>query len=146
MNKSKRSLYFWHIVWIIGLIGLVYLSLNVEDYLKQVASETYNPLSLYWYISLDSFIFGIYISLIFIKNWSFNVHTNLLCFVFVPSLVITFCTPILVMIEGWGVSVVYIPYWLIRISQVEVFGIVAGVTLMLGTFINQLQRTDNLKG
>ena len=146
MNKSIRSVYFWKIVWIIGLIVLVYLSLNVEDYLQQVASETYNPFPLYWYISLDSFILGIYISLIFIQKWSFNVQTTLLCFVFIPSLLITFCTPILVMIEGWSDSVVYIPYWLIRISQVEVFGIVAGMTLMLGTFINQLQRTDNLKG
>ena len=137
------SLYFRQIVWIIGLIVLVSLSLNVEDYLKQVAGETYNPFPLYWYSSLDSFIFGIYISLIFLNKWSFNVNTTLLCFVFIPSLLITFCFPILVMLNGWGVSIAYIPYWLIRVSQVEVFGIIAGVTLILGVFTNQLQRTDN---
>ena len=138
MNKSKRSLYFGQIVWIIGLIVLVALSLNVEDYLNQVASETYNPFALYWYYSLDSFIFGIYISIFFVKKWSFNVNTPLLCFVFIPSLLITCCSLILMMINGWGISIAYIPYWLIRISQVEVFGIVAGMTLMLGIFTNQL--------
>lgn len=144
MNESKRSLYFWKIVWIIGLIVLAYLSLNVEDYLKQVAHETYNPFALYWYNSLDSVIFGIYISFIFIKKWSLNVNTTLLCFVFIPSLLITFCFPILVMFDGWGVfSISFIPYWLIRISYVEVFGTIAGLTLMLGIFTNQLRRRDN---
>lgn len=143
MNESKRSLYFWLIIWLIGLIILATLSLNVENHFKQIASETFNPLPLIWYNSLVSLFFGIYISFVFIKKWSLNVNTTLLCFVFIPSFLISISYPILAMLGNWEVSISFIPYWIISVSNLNLFGIVAGLTLMLGIFSNQLRISDN---
>lgn len=144
VKESKRSHYLWKIVWLIGLIILANFSIYVENHFKQIVNETFNPFPLIWYNSLVSFIFGIYISFVFIKKWSLNVNTTLLCFVFIPSLLISFCYPILVIFEtNWDVSISFIPYWLIRISVMEVFGIISGLSLILGIFTNHLRRSDN---
>ena len=143
MKEYKKSLYLWKIVWIIGLILLAYLSLIVENIFKEIAEETFNPIPLIWSDSIIPFIFGIYLSFIFIKEWSLNVNITLLSVVFIPSLLISFCYPIIIMFGHWGISISLIPYWIIRISILDVFGIIAGLTLMLSIFENQLKRSDN---
>lgn len=142
MKELKKPLYLWKIAWIFGLIFLANISLLVENHFKEIANETFNPIPLVWSDSLIPLIFGIYLSLVFMKRWSLYVDKTLLIFVFIPSFLVSFCYPILVMFDNWGISI-SIPYWLIRISNMEVFGIIAGLTLILGTFNNQLRRSDN---
>nr|WP_106779232.1 hypothetical protein [Lysinibacillus timonensis] len=139
MKELKRWQYFLKLGWIIGLVILANISLTVKDILLQMAKETFDGYPLIWLNLLVPFIFGIYISFIFIKQWTLNVNTTLLWFVSIPSLLISFCFPILVLLEkNWAISFSLIPSWLIRISSMEVFSIVAGFTLLLSMFENEL--------
>ena len=143
MGESRKSLYLQKLVWVVGLILLAYLSLFVENYFREIAKDTFNPASLIWSDSIIPFGLGIYLSFLFIKKLSLNVDITLLSIVCIPSFLISFCYPILIMFDNWGISSSFIPYWIIRISTMDVFGIIAGLTLMLSIFTNQLRRSDN---
>lgn len=137
MNESIRSLYLKNILWLIGLIILTNVSSNVETYFRIMAQKTFVGYPLVWFTFINSIIFGIYISIVLVKKWSLNLNVPLLSFAFIPSLLVAICYPLLVAIEmAFGILIPFIPSWIlnIAISDMEVFGIIAGLTLILGLF------------
>ncbi len=135
MKKFNWLTYFWKIIWVVGLIILSNLSIYFDNYAKQIANDTFTFIPLLWTYSIISLIFGIYVSLIFVKKWSFKINHSLLWCVSIPCLLISFCYPIISILGSIeGVSFSFIPNWLIRITSLEVFGIIAGMTLTLSIF------------
>ncbi|MEC1697915.1 hypothetical protein [Schinkia azotoformans] len=136
MKKSKWTSYFWKLTWLVGLIVLAIISLNIVNHFKQMANDTFNFIPLLWSNLFISMTFGIYIALIFIKKWSLKFNPALLWCVSIPCILISFCYSILATFSSIfdNLTFSFIPYWLIRISTIEVFGIVAGLTLILSIF------------
>ncbi len=136
MKEAKWTSYFWKLLWIVGLIILAIISLNIVNHFKQIANDTFNPIPLLWSNVFASIVFGIYISLIFVKKWSRKLNPSLLWCVSIPCILISSSYPILATFDSIFVNSIFsfIPYWLLRISDFEVFGIIAGLTLILSIF------------
>lgn len=139
MGNSKWTSYFWKIIWVVGLIIIAIISSNTVNHFKQMANETFNFVPLLWSNLFISIIFGIYIALIFVKKWSLNLNPPLIWCVFIPCILVSFFNPILATLGSkfGNLTLSFIPYWFIRISTLEVFGIIAGLTLILSIFNTQ---------
>lgn len=137
MDKDKWVEGFLKLLWVIGLIFLAIVSFNVEEQLKFSAQRTFNPILLLWSQPIISTIFGIYISLLFIKKWSYNFNPSLFWCVAMPCMLLSFIHPILVTTSysnpGFFIDSL-INLWIHKISYFNVFGIVTGFTLMLSLF------------
>ncbi|MGG0656991.1 hypothetical protein [Rummeliibacillus pycnus] len=72
IKKSNWLSYFWKFLWVVGLIFLSNLSFNYENQIQQTARETFSLIPVIWSKLFISILFGLYISLIFVKKWSFN--------------------------------------------------------------------------
>ena len=144
MKKSKLSPYFWKIIWIVGLCILSSLSLNYDNYIKQTTNDTLNYFPVILSNLFISIFFGIYISLIFVKKWTINLTPSLLYGVTIPCILISFSYPILITLESIieNLTFSFIPYWVLRLSSLEVFGITAGLTLILSIFNANTSRED----
>ncbi|MFC4408817.1 hypothetical protein ACFOZY_00065 [Chungangia koreensis] len=137
MEKSTWKSSLLKILWVIGLIVLTSLSYNVENQLNLIAKATFNPFPVLWVKPILSIIFGLYLSLIFIKKWSVKLNATLLWCVAIPCLLLSFLYPFLV-----TVSIGNPPFfigslidgWIFKMSSFEVLGIVTGLTLMLSVF------------
>lgn len=141
MKKSNWLSYFRKIIWFVGLIILSNISIYFANYVKQIANDTFTFIPLLWTHSFISLIFGIYVSLIFVKKWSFKINHSLLWCVSIPCLLISFCYPIISILSPIeGISFSFIPNWLIRITSLEVFGIIAGMTFILSIFNTQSKK------
>ena len=86
MKKSNGLSYFLKILWVVGLIILAIISFNYENQLQQTATETFNFILVIWSKLFMSIIFGLYISLLFVKKWSFNINPSLLWCVALPCI------------------------------------------------------------
>lgn len=142
VKESKWTPYFWNLSWLVGLIIIAIINLNIVNHFKQIANDTFNPIPLLWLNSFVLIIFGIYISLIFVKRWSLKFNPVLFWGIFIPSLLISFLTPVLTTISSIfnnSTLLSFNSYWLIKISTLDVFGIVAGLTLILSIFNTQSQ-------
>lgn len=137
MEKAKWMNNLWKILWVIGLIILAIVSFNVEEQLRISAQETFNHFLVLWSRPIVSIIFGLYISLLFIKKWSYNINLSLLCCVAIPCMLLTFIYPILITAFYINPSFFIdslINLWIYKISSYNIFGIVTGFTLMLSLF------------
>lgn len=139
MKKSCWISYLLKTFWVIGLIILAIISFNYENQIQQTSRETFNFIPFIWSKQFISIIFGLYISLIFVKKWSFSVNPPLLWCVAIPCLIISFAFPIVVTLS----SVNYLPeiianspisFGLQKIFSTNVFGIIAGLTMILSLF------------
>jgi predicted small integral membrane protein len=90
MEKSNWVSYFKKLVWVIGLIILIIISFKYENQIQQTANEQFNFLPVIWTKLFISLLFGLYISLVLVKNWSISINSSLLWCVAVPCLVVTF--------------------------------------------------------
>ena len=106
---------------------------------KEIATETYNLILIIWSKLFISIIFGLYISLLFVKKWSFNINSSLLWCVALPCIILSFAFPILVTLS----SVDYLPEMMTsslissglqKIYSTNIFGIIAGLTIILSLF------------
>lgn len=122
----------------IGLIILSIISLNYDQYFKHMASDTLNYFPVILSKLLISIFFGIYVSLIFVKKWTINFNPSLLYCVTIPCMLISFSYPLLITLESVfeNQTFSFIPYWVLRLSSLEVFGITVGLTLILSIFNN----------
>ena len=100
MKKSNGLSYFLKILWVVGLIILAIISFNYENQLQQTATETFNFIPVIWSKLFMSIIFGLYISLLFVKKWSFNINPSLLWCVALPCIILSFAFPILVTLSS----------------------------------------------
>src|SRR3954471_22546593 len=149
MKKSNWLSYFLKILWFVGLIILAIISFNYENQIQQTASETYNFIPVIWSKLFISIIFGLYISLVFVKKWSFSINPSLLWCVAIPCIILSFAFPIFVTLS----SVDYLPEiitsspissGLQKIYSTNVFGIIAGLTIILSLFNAQPNNKNQL--
>lgn len=152
MKNSNRLFYFWKILWFVGLIIIAIISVNYENQFHQTASETFNFIPVIWSKLYISIIFGLYISLVFVKKWSINIDPSLLWCVAIPCMLLSFSYPILATLSSTGslpenIASSSISFLLLKIYSSEVFGIITGLTLILSFFaqprIIKAQKTDN---
>lgn len=71
MEKYKWSTYLWKLLWVFGLVILSSIIVHFENQVRNIVNATFNFSLLIWSNLIFSIIFGIYISLIFVKKWYF---------------------------------------------------------------------------
>ena len=139
MKKFNGLSYFLKILWVVGLIILAIISFNYENQLQHTATETYNFIPVIWSKLFMSIIFGLYISLLFVKKWSFNINPSLLWCVALPCIILSFAFPILVILSSVDrlpemITSSPISSGLQKIYSTNIFGIIAGLTIILSLF------------
>lgn len=139
MKKTYWISYLLYTLWVIGLIILAIISVNYENQIQQTSRETFNLIPVIWSKLFISIIFGLYISLVFVKKWSFSINPPMLWCVAIPCIIISFAFPIVATFS----SVNYLPeilasspisFGLQKIFSTNVFGIIAGLTIILSLF------------
>jgi hypothetical protein len=133
------SKFAFKLIWVVGLIGLILVGFHYEQIIKQKVEGTYNPLPLYWFYSTVPFLFGVYISLLFVKVWSFKTDLSLFLCVTVPFLIISFYSPVIYTVVFNTTTTpssfsVPIPFWLYKINSFGIVPIVAGLTFTVSLF------------
>lgn len=137
MTRNNWLSYFWKVLWIIGLIILARFSFSYEIQIKQSTNETFSLIPLIWFKLIVSIVFGLYLSLIYVKKWTFNINPSLLWCISIPSLLLSFTYPTLAYVKDLPEVIANssILYWLINVtSSSNVFGIVAGLSLIVSLF------------
>lgn len=70
MEKYELSTYIWKVIWLVVLVIFAIISFNYQTRVQQTVDETYNFIPIIWIDLLISFLFGLYVSLLFVKQWS----------------------------------------------------------------------------
>ncbi|QCJ44796.1 hypothetical protein FAY30_24535 [Bacillus sp. S3] len=127
------------LLWVAGLVGFLLIVYQLERTIKQTVGETFNVLPLFWFDSMVPFLFGVYISLLFVKVWSFKINTSLLLCITLPCLIISFYSPIVfTLVSTTTFSSFFsndpLPLWLFKINSSSIIPIVAGLTFIVGLF------------
>ena len=146
--RKNWSTYVWKLLWTVGLIALLIISYNLELKVKNHVATTFRPLPIIWFQFIASFVFGIYLSLLFIKEWLVKWNWALIVCVTFPFLIIACFFPIAItIIENTTLDPnnysVPLPYWLLQINNHGIPSIIAGLTLMIGLFSKTSKATNN---
>ena len=137
------------LLWVMGLLALMLIAFQYQQIIKQDFEATYNPLSTFWFHSIVPLLFGLYSSLLFIKNWSFKINIPLFLGVTCPLLILSFYSPVTYTIflniapDPSSFSVP-IPFWMFKINSFEIVPIVAGLTLIVSLFGANRQQSRHL--
>ena len=139
MKKSNGLSYFLKFFWVVGLIILAIISFNYENQLQHTATETFNFIPVIWSKLFMSIVFGLYISLLFVKKWSFNINPSLLWCVAGPCIILSLAFPILVTLSSVNslpemITSSPISSGLQKMYSTNIFGIIAGLTIILSLF------------
>lgn len=139
MNSVKVSSIFFKILWLGGFMILSIISLNLEKQILQTANETYNFLPVIWAKPFIALIFGIYISIVFVKNWSLSINQPLLWSLAIPCIIISFVYPILATLSNAGhlpafINSSSIALMFQKFYSTNVFGIMGGLTIIHSLF------------
>ncbi|MFO1443000.1 hypothetical protein KDN24_07185 [Bacillus sp. Bva_UNVM-123] len=137
LNKWSKSVL--KLLWVVGLFGLIIIDYHIEQTVKQTVDRTFNTLPLIWFNSIEPFLFGVYISLLFLKGRSFKINKSLLLCVTLPCLFISLYIPIVSTIASNATFSSYLsneppPLWLFKLTISGITPIVAGLTLFVGLF------------
>ena len=146
MEKSNWAPYFKKLVWVIGLIILAIICFNYESQIQQTANEQFNFIPVIWTKLIISLIFGLYISLLLVKNWSIRINSSLLWCVAVPCLLLTIAVPILVTLAAADrlpdmISSSPILMELQKTYSINILGFTAGLTTLISLFNNHPKQT-----
>ncbi|MFF2754903.1 hypothetical protein ACFVR1_14270 [Psychrobacillus sp. NPDC058041] len=134
--RKNWSPYVWKLLWVVGLIALVLISYHLENKVRNHVAITFQPLSIFWFMPTAYFVFGIYISLVLVRDWTFKWNWPLVVCVTIPLLIIAFYSPVIYTIVQSISSdnnfSLPIPFWMMKINSLGIPSIVAGITLMVG--------------
>jgi len=135
----RWSSYFFRVMWFLGLIFMVTMSYELEIIVQRNSSSSFQYHASFWYFSVAPTLFGIYLSLLFIKRWSVKINMPLLLGVSVPCLALTLYSPVIYTIVTMSpsYSTVPIPFWLMKISQSGMFSMISafgGFSLFIALF------------
>lgn len=147
MRKNWSS-YAWKLLWTIGLIALLIISFNLEIKVKNQMATTFNMLPVIWFQFIANVLLGIYLSLLFIKEWSVKRNWSLIVCVTLPFLIISIYSPIAIilvqnLVKDPNNYSVPLPWWLMKSTMHGIPAIVAGLSLMLGLFSKSFKATNN---
>ncbi|KAB2329978.1 hypothetical protein F7731_21180 [Cytobacillus depressus] len=137
MKKGSWSSYFLKILWVIGLVILTTIIFNYENQVQQFSMDTFNLIPLFWFKFIISIIFGIYISIIIVRKWTFKFHASLFWCVAIPCLLLAIAFPLIITFsslipESIAYSKVF--QWIPHPPTSNIFGIVTGLTFVLSFF------------
>ncbi|WP_167578616.1 hypothetical protein [Jeotgalibacillus proteolyticus] len=114
----------------LGLMALAFISYYFEQSIRLRAEETYEAAPLYWFNALLPFVFGLYISFLFVRIKSISLNVPILLFVTIPCLFLSFYSPVSVSYPvSWTV-----PSWLLELNTFGMLSLVGGLSLMVGLF------------
>lgn len=147
MEKYELSTYIWKVIWLVGLVIFAIISFNYQTRVQQTVDETYNFIPIIWIDLLISFLFGLYVSLLFVKQWSFNVNHSLLLCVSIPCILLSCAYPLLATLSSFNylpetITSSSISSLLLKISSSRVLGVISGLSLVL-SIINTQSKSDN---
>ncbi|MDW0110061.1 hypothetical protein [Sporosarcina aquimarina] len=131
---KKWSTYIWKLIWVIGLFFLSIASFDILNHFKN--SSHINTTS--WASSIILFLWGIYLSLVFIKKWSIKINVPLLICVFIPSFLFSLI-PLLTSILSISIPIGML---FLKIFSSNLIEIVAGLTFMLSIFDNSKTESE----
>ncbi|MBK3493748.1 hypothetical protein JFL43_02510 [Viridibacillus sp. YIM B01967] len=131
-NWSKFTL---KLIWVVGLFGLILGSYHLKQMVEQQVSQNYIIGPRFWLDATMPFLFGLYISLLFIKRWTFKINIPLFLCVTVPCLIISFYTPVVYTITSNSTSDLVLsipmPFWLFKLNSYGIAPITAGLTFLI---------------
>ena len=126
--------YLWKLAWVVGLLLLTIISFDIEKQIDSFSASSFNITPKYWASFLIHFIWGIYLSLILINNWTFQINRPLLICVFLPCIFFSLIIPISAITS---ISLSFGGIWFVKVLASRFIEIVAGLTLMLSIFNNK---------
>ncbi|MCM3388296.1 hypothetical protein M3649_09135 [Ureibacillus chungkukjangi] len=134
----KWSGYLWKLGWLVGLIILTIIVFNIENQIQRHVADTFDATYMYWSKPIIALIYGLYISLILVRKWTINLNPSLFWCVFIPNIVLAFAVPLwsfVLKIEIPSNNIAITIYtWLNRMYTSNLFGIIAGSSLILSIF------------
>ncbi len=142
MKRWRRKDVFFKIAWLIGLVVLAFLLYQIQFNVEQHVKSTFNPLPLYWTKLCITILAGCYIAIILIDSWKFSVNFSLLFLVSVPCIIISSLFPILIVLSNAhlvfeNLFLYNISIQLSKLYSMNIFGFVAGLTLIISLFSNK---------
>lgn len=130
---KKWSTYFWKLIWVMGLFLLTIISFNIKYKIHAISVSTYSIAPIIWANFIILFIWGVYLSLIFIKKWTIKINLPLLICVFLPCFLFSLCVPLTMI---FSLSLPIGDIWFNKAVSSNFIEIVAGLTFMLSIFNN----------
>ncbi|MCH7323411.1 hypothetical protein LZ480_16165 [Solibacillus sp. MA9] len=135
MKNKLGSSVIGKISWMIAFLLVVYGSIIINNQAKAFSSATYNLTPYLCASAITSIIIGSYIALLFLKQLKLQFNTSLFVCVTIPCLVLTLYYPVLVIAQTFLENFQFlVPHQLVRLTSENIFGVVAGLTLVLSVF------------
>ncbi|MEI4770175.1 hypothetical protein WAX74_11065 [Psychrobacillus sp. FJAT-51614] len=146
--SANWSNYVWKLSWLVGLIALILLSSLLGQNIRENSAITFNLIPYFWFITTTFLVFGLYISVLFIRSWTVKLNWPLLLCISLPSLLIAFYSPVIVTVIQYTTSEssnfsAPVPYWIYQINELGIPAIVAGLSIMIGIFENRNTNNSN---
>ncbi|MFJ5763951.1 hypothetical protein ACIP9C_01230 [Lysinibacillus sp. NPDC093210] len=130
---KKWSPYLWKLMWVIGLFLLTIISFDIKNEIKVMSASTFSITPVFWANFITLFLWGVYLSLIFIKKWTIHLNLPLLICVFIPCFLISIYVPLATILP---LSNPIGGVWFTKVISSYFIEIVAGLTFMLSIFNN----------
>ncbi|WP_019241022.1 MULTISPECIES: hypothetical protein [Bacillus] len=107
------------ILWVIGFIIFITNYMNYDMKVNNYASETFSVNAIVWYHLIASILFGFYLSLLFVKKWSFTFNPSLFWCVTIAGMLLLFSYPILTTFASFDslpeiLNNIRLPFWLLK--------------------------------
>ncbi|MDI2587115.1 hypothetical protein OR571_08370 [Psychrobacillus sp. NEAU-3TGS] len=137
--RKNWSPYVWKLIWTIGLIVLLMITYRLEFQVKNHVATTFQMLPIVWFQFIANLLLGIYLSILFIKEWTFKWNWSFFICLTIPFFVISIYLPVAITFvqsiaqDSNNFSVPF-PQWLMKINTYGIPAIVTGITLMSGLF------------
>lgn len=141
MKNTKKAVYYWRILWLIGLLILGNIKLHYTTLIRR---------DFYWVEPFLAMMLGLYIALIFVKKWSIQIKPALLWCIAIPCILLRVIVPLFLVLDTSSsieallptkIQLLLLPVIFYVISPIvgeDVFGIVGGLTLMISIFQTHL--------
>jgi uncharacterized membrane protein HdeD (DUF308 family) len=121
---AKSGLYA---LWSIGVYILLRVFNDIASWLRNYQASTFNVAS-QWLLPME-LVLGMYVGILFVRQWKFKLNAPLLIFVFLPSLYMNTSVDLWIL----HIKSVFFPesQW---VSIHDILGVLSGIVLMVGLF------------
>ncbi|MFJ7678600.1 hypothetical protein ACIQXQ_11220 [Peribacillus sp. NPDC097198] len=125
--------YVVKVLWLAGLFVLLVVSYTLGLTIQKKVEATFIIEPLFWFDSVVPLVFGLYVSLLFVKGWTFKLQMPLFICVTLPCLILSLYVPI---VYTFFPNAAYFPdpYWLLTRDSFRIIPVVAGLTLFTSLF------------
>ncbi|CAM3966463.1 hypothetical protein [Alicyclobacillus pomorum] len=127
---KTRNRYVLYFLWSIGAYALLAVANRMSYRIQQYTAETYNTLSAMRLEWLILFVLGMYVGILFVRNWKVHPNWPLLIFVFLPTLLLN---PAL-NYSLFTTTLFHTLFFFPATGMATVLTIVSGCALLVGVF------------